>query len=255
MNKGTLIAIPVHNEAENVAEVLERTRRFGARILVVEDGSTDGTEGVIARFPEVVCIRHPVNLGYGRSLKDAFDFAIQNDFLYVITLDADGQHVPELIPRFDELAPFFDIVSGSRYLLKGFDVLPPDVPPERFYINLDMTAILNRRFNLGISDAFCGYKAYAVRLLRRLRLTEDGYAMPMQLWAQAARLGFTIAEIPVPLIYKDARRSFGVQLDNPPERRRYYLEVFHRALCGRLPGERRPEFTKCCSLDKNRCFI
>ena len=77
-----------------------------------------------------------------------------------------------------------------------------------------VTALLNEHLGLGLTDAFCGFKAYRVSCLRQLHLTEDGYAMPLELWVQAAFHELMIVEVPVPLIYLDEKRSFGGALDD-----------------------------------------
>ena len=83
---------------------------------------------------------------------------------------------------------------------------------------------------VGISDAFCGFKAHRVSALRRMDLTIPGYAFPMQFWAQAASLNLVIREMPVKLIYKDATRHFGGMLDDPTARLTHYLEVLTREI-------------------------
>jgi len=234
-----LVAIPVYNEAKHLRGVLREVRRYAERILVVDDGSTDNTAEILARIDRVQVIRHRRNLGYGQSLIDAFNYAICHEMDWLITMDCDGQHEPESIPAFlaapaeDEC----DIVSGSRYLVANGDVSLP--PPDRRAINREITALLNRRLGLGITDAFCGFKAYRVAALSDLKITEVGYAMPLQLWVQAARRGLRIREIPIRLIYNDPSRSFGGPLDDPQQRRQHYLTVLTAALAeqpGRLAG-------------------
>ena len=105
-----------------------------------------------------------------------------------------------------------DIVSGSRYLQQFAGDSRP--PADRQRINRQITDELNRRLGLDLTDAFCGFKAYRVSALRTLRLTETGYAMPIELWVQAVAAGLTIIELPVPLIYLDESRSFGGELDD-----------------------------------------
>jgi dolichol-phosphate mannosyltransferase len=219
-----LIAIPVFNEARYVAGVLAKVRRFHRDILLLDDGSTDETAQVLQR-EAVQVIRHPENGGYGRSLIDAFAFADREGYDWVITMDCDEQHEPEMIPRFIEEIEKddADIISGSRYLRPLNEGDEP--PADRRRINHKLTAVINRQFGLALTDAFCGFKAHRVSAMRRLRLDVPGYAFPMQLWPQAAAAGLRIRELPVRLIYHDANRHFGGALDDPENRLRHYREV------------------------------
>ena len=101
---------------------------------------------------------------------------------------------------------------------------------------MDVTERLNDALQLRLTDAFCGFKAYRTAALRRLSLTETGYAMPLELWVQAVRAGMRIIEHPVPLIYLDEERSFGGSLDDADLRMSYYLEVLDRALAATPTG-------------------
>ena len=145
-----------------------------------------------------------------------------------MTIDCDGQHQPQLIPSMVEATREADIVSGSRYLRH----FPGDSEPpaQRRRVNEIITAEVNRRLGLSLTDAFCGFKAYRVPALARLRLSEDGYAMPLELWVQAARLGLRIVEAAVPLIYLDERRSFGGALDQVDTRLEVYRRVLEKAI-------------------------
>ena len=103
-------------------------------------------------------------------------------------------------------------------------------PVQRQQINQRLTAELNQRLGLQLTDAFCGFKAYRVAALEQLRLQETGYAMPLELWVQAVALGLRIVELPVPLIYLEEERSFGGMLDDADTRLRYYYEVLERSI-------------------------
>ncbi|MCC6952323.1 MAG: glycosyltransferase family 2 protein [Phycisphaerales bacterium] len=235
----TLVAIPVYNEAKHVESVLGRVLARHADVLVVDDGSTDATAELVSRHP-VDVIRRRVNRGYGASMREAFRFAAREHYDWLITMDCDDQHEPDAIPEFIEAAreDDADVVSGSRYLAvsKGND----RPPPERRAINVEMTREINCRLGrcLGtlLTDAFCGFKAYRVDGLRRLRPTVRGYAFPMQFWVQAAWAGLRVREMPVRLIYNDPNRSFGATLDDPARRLRHYRSVLHRELLRRAPG-------------------
>lgn len=230
-----LVAIPVYNEQKHVERVLELVLQYAPRpaeVLVIDDGSTDATPSLLARFP-VEVIRHARNRGYGRSMQDAFRWAAVDGFDWVITMDCDEQHEPAAIPRFvnaiDQAgARGVDVISGSRYLVREIDSDNP--PPDRRAINAQITEELNDRLGLNLTDAFCGFKAYRVAAVRRLRLNVDGYAFPMQFWVQAVAAQLRITEIPIKLIYNDLNRSFGGPLDDPQVRLDHYRCVLHKEL-------------------------
>ncbi|MBN1492486.1 MAG: glycosyltransferase family 2 protein [Phycisphaerae bacterium] len=229
----TLLAIPIFNEEKHLRAVLARVREYVHEILVVDDGSTDGTAALIEAERGIFKVRHPQNRGYGQSLIDAFTFAQDARYDWLITMDCDEQHEPAHIPEFIAAAgeDDADLISGSRYLAQWEGNGRP--PPDRRRINRRVTNLLNSVLGLKITDAFCGFNAYRVDALRRLRLTVPGYAMPVQFWVQAARAGFRIRELPVQLIYNDPNRHFGGLLDDPDARLQHYLDVF----CAELARE------------------
>lgn len=240
-----LAALPVFNEVNFVDAILNQVRHYSGDVLVVDDGSDDGTSEVLARRRDVMVLRHEANQGYGAALRTAFDFAAAEGFDGVVTLDCDGQHQPKRIPRFIEAARHADIVSGSRYLKR---YVGDDAPPaDRMFINRRITAELNRRLGLSLTDAFCGFKAYRTSAFQRLRITDNGYAMPLQLWVQAAAAGLRIIEIPVPLIYLDLNRSFGGSLDHAETRLAYYNRVLDEAMAAeRAMGRSLPRAIEEC---------
>ena len=223
-----LTAIPVYNEEQYLQPVLAEVLRHAGDVLVVDDGSTDRTPELLARFPTVRTIRHPRNMGYGAGLRTAFQAAVEGGYDGLITIDCDGQHEPSLIPALAARLEGCDIVSGSRYL-QVFD--PSQRPPEeRRRINVEVTRWLNECLGLNLTDAFCGFKAYRSSALARFEITELGYAMPLQVWVQAAAMGLRIEEIAVPLIYLDESRAFGGSLDDASYRLAHYRKVFRNAL-------------------------
>jgi len=224
-----LIAIPVYNEEKYVDRVIPEVLKRAQDVLVIDDGSTDETPCRLAQHPVDVA-RHAVNRGYGRSLRDAFRWASCYGFDWVLTMDCDEQHEPAAIPDF--LAAVkrgdADIISGSRYLNTADAEGAP--PPERAAINRQITAELNDRLGLAITDAFCGFKAYRVDALKPLHLDESGYAFPLQFWVEAVSHGLRIREIPVRLIYNDPNRAFGGPLNDAETRLAHYRRVLHCAL-------------------------
>lgn len=245
-----LIAIPVFNEQKYLGRVLDRVKQFHPDILVVDDGSTDDTPGILAARNDISVIRHERNEGYGRSLIDAFEYSERQGFDWAITMDCDEQHEPEMIPQFVRHieSDRWDVISGSRYLAPhGTDDLPPE---DRRSINAKLTRLLNDLFHLNLTDAFCGYKAHRVSAMGRLCLTETGYAFPMQFWPQVWHHHLRLTEIPVRLIYNDPTRHFGGRLDDATERLRHYLDVLDREIerisTSQAGGRRQPVRATCC---------
>ncbi|HEY4232418.1 MAG TPA: glycosyltransferase family 2 protein [Lacipirellulaceae bacterium] len=223
-----LTALPVYNEASHVDAVLNEVVRYAADVLVVDDGSSDRTHDLLDARRDIKVVRHAENRGYGAALKSAFDYAIHFHYDVLVTIDCDGQHEPQRIGELVVACRDADIVSGSRYL--GQSDAQSAAPPERRRINELITQELNERLGLSLTDAFCGFKAYRVEALETLTITDPGYAMPLELWVQAAHHRLRIVEVPVPLIYLEEERSFGGSLDDGQKRLAYYHEVLDRAM-------------------------
>ncbi len=222
-----LTALPVFNEASHVNDVLNKVSQYATDILVVDDGSSDGTSKLLAKRTDIWIATHSQNRGYGAALITAFKYAIQHRYDVLVTIDCDGQHEPQLIKDLAYQCVGVDIVSGSRY----YDPVAADaaVPVDRRKINHTITAELNQLLNVKLTDTFCGFKAYRTTALAKLDLQETGYAMPLELWVQAAYLGLKIKEVPVPLIYLEEERSFGGNLDQADIRLKYYRKVITKA--------------------------
>src|SRR3954451_16578212 len=223
-----LTALPVYNEQSHVNPVLDEVIRYASDVLVVDDGSTDGTRGLLAARSDIRTIRHETNRGYGAALKTAFEYAVEKQYEVLVTIDCDGQHTPQRICSLVAACDEADFASGSRYLCTK--EVARQAPAERRQINTQLTRELNERLGLSITDAFCGVKAYRVPVLAKLTITEPGYGMPIEVWAQAAYRQLKIVEVPVPLIYLDEERSFGGSLDDGRKRLEYYHRVLDKAI-------------------------
>ena len=105
-----LTALPVFNEVNSVSEVLDEVARYCDNILVVDDGSSDGTSELLAKRDDIILVTHPVNKGYGAALVTAFEYAAEHKYDVLITIDCDGQHEPQQI--------LFQAVAISKSLTK-----------------------------------------------------------------------------------------------------------------------------------------
>jgi glycosyltransferase involved in cell wall biosynthesis len=119
MSSGTMVLLPAFNEAEHIAGVIDGVRKnaSGADIVVIDDGSSDGT-GERARSAGATVLRMPTNMGYGAALQTGYKYAKRMKAEYVVQLDADGQHNPAAIPRLIERVSRgdIDLCIGSRFL-------------------------------------------------------------------------------------------------------------------------------------------
>jgi glycosyltransferase involved in cell wall biosynthesis len=123
MNAGTvgpgrgIVVIPAYNEEETIAEVVRglAEENLGVDILVVNDGSSDGTGRILGDLPAIT-VSHPINLGYGAAVQTGMLYAVREGYDFLALMDADGQHVPSQVRLlFDELGKGWDVVIGSRF--------------------------------------------------------------------------------------------------------------------------------------------
>jgi len=194
----TLILIPVFNEGKKFPVLLKQVREFisPSDILVVDDGSTDdcclGLENAGVKI-----IRHPANQGKGAALKTGFAYALQKDYGWILTMDADGQHDPACIPRFLEAVQRTNagITAGSRR--KSLKTMPLD----RRFSNLTTSWILSVISGQKVLDAQCGYRLYSADFLRKITLKTSNFDTENELLLKAFRTKAKIAWVNIPTIY------------------------------------------------------
>lgn len=226
--KKYLIFIPVYNEAKSITNIINKVRETcpNSDILVIDDGSADETPRLLEKEKGLHLIKHPENEGYGKTLIDGFNFSIAKGYEYVITIDSDEQHQPEEIQNFTDIIERedWDIVSGSRYMKYNRDKMD-EAPEDRRKVNQRITQKINKLTGYNLTDSFCGFKLYKVSSLKKLNLKKHGYGMPLELWIQAWKQGFSITEIPVALIYLDKETEQTSSWRNVFKRYRYYLKI------------------------------
>lgn len=197
---GLLVLVPIFNEGPHVKAVLRDVRQHtDADILVVNDGSTDDSFARIRESDVTYVINHEKNKGPGGALMDGFRFAVEHHYQILVTMDGDGQHEARDIPRFLEAIRDVDMVIGSRYLVGSERRNTP--PKYREWASGVLTRLVRQYTSYDVTDCASGFRAYRVFALRKLNLTEKGYAWPFQLWIQADRAGLRVKEIPIALIY------------------------------------------------------
>jgi glycosyltransferase involved in cell wall biosynthesis len=153
--------IPAYNAERSVGEVIERTKKYIPRVIVVNDGSTDRTEDVArSRNTEVISI--PSNRGKGYALRQGFRLAMGNGCKAVLTLDADGQHDPADIPNFLTAHE-----RDSRAILIGSRMAQADrFPAQRYYSNRTAAYFISKALGQYLEDTQCGFRLYPAETLR-----------------------------------------------------------------------------------------
>ena len=194
--------IPAYNEERTIAKIVLKTKKYVDKVIVCDDGSTDMT-GEIAKALGVEVIRHERNMGYGAALISLFKRARELNPDVIVTLDADGQHNPEDIPRLVEpiLRGDADIVIGSRFL--GGTEMPK-------YREVGVKAITKLVRMAGyeeLTDAQSGFRAYSRRALQLIHPTEQGMGISTEILVKANEEKLKILEVPVKIEYSVERPS------------------------------------------------
>jgi dolichol-phosphate mannosyltransferase len=198
-----LVIIPTYNERDNLPRILDRLFAAvgGVDVLVVDDGSPDGTGGIADERAEadrrVHVMHRTAKNGLGAAYLAGFDWALQRGYDVVVEMDADGSHAPEQLLRLLGAAAHADLVIGSRYVPGGSVV---NWPAHRQL--LSRGANLYARLALGsrLHDMTAGYRAYRADTLRALPLTDvasQGYCFQVDLAWRTIQAGLRVAEVPI----------------------------------------------------------
>ncbi len=202
-----LILIPAYGEGERIGRtikdiktVLKSIKGFRFNILVVDDGSSDNTYEV-AKKEKVEVIKHKKNMGKGMAHRTGFEYAINNRFDAVLTLDADGQHNPSEIKTFLRFLDRFDVIIGTR------DINTKIMPRLRYATNRTTSIFVSLLARTRVRDSQSGYRMLKIDVLRRLKLKTTRFQTESEEIIQAGMLGFKIGEIPIKTIYIDSGRK------------------------------------------------
>ncbi len=203
-----MIVIPAYNAEPYLRELLSRIKTEAPKqdILVINDGSTDRTPQILNDL-EVEYISYPKNRGKGFALKKGFDYAIGNNYDYVLTLDADLQHLPEEIPR------FVDSINGSDIYLGRRSIKDKTMPPHRKLSNYLTSIIISLSSGQRIHDSQCGFRMISTGLLKKLNLRSDKYDLESELLFKAGKLKAKIREVPISTVYHGAPSNINHTLD------------------------------------------
>lgn len=187
--------IPFFNEQRFVLNVVKRTLNFVDVVIAIDDGSTDKSSDLLSVIERVILIRNEMNFGKGFALQKGFDKAVELKADIIITLDADEQHEPELIPLFIEGIKNFDIVIGNR--LNNLKTMPL----HRRLSNKLTSTLLSKKLGVEIKDSQCGFRAYRLKVIEKIKTVFHGFEAESEMIVKATRKDFKISFIDIPTIY------------------------------------------------------
>jgi dolichol-phosphate mannosyltransferase len=199
-----LVIVPTYNERENIARLIDNVLAQDPRleILVVDDGSPDGTADIVDRMiavsTRVNILRRPRKMGLGTAYVAGFRWALERGYDFVFEMDADFSHDPSQLPEFLRVIQSADLVLGSRYREGKVSVV--NWPISRLILSYFANVYARRVTGLQVWDATGGFKCFRRSVLEAIDLNEvrsNGYAFQIEMSYRAVRRGFRIVEIPI----------------------------------------------------------
>jgi len=192
----TSILIPAYNESGRIGPLVRKIKSMGFSLIVVDDGSTDATaEEAKASGAEI--IRNERNMGKGAALKTGFEYALKNGYDTVLIMDGDGQHEPDDIHKFIDMA-----ARGENMLIIGNRMENADnMPLDRKFTNMFMSFIVSCVCGQKIPDSQCGFRLLKKELLENMNVELCRFEVESEILVKASRAGAKIASVPIKTLY------------------------------------------------------
>lgn len=204
----TCVIIPTFNEYKEIGRIVAEVRKQDLEVIVIDDGSSDNT-AVIAKDNGATVLKNEANQGKGASLIKGFNYALDCGCDAVITMDGDGQHLPEDIPYFMRLAKYSDsgIIIGNRMQRIR------NMPLLRLFTNKFMSWLISVVAKQKIPDTQCGFRLIKQEVFKKVRLSTSKYETESEILIKCARLGFKIESVPIKSIYMGEKSNINPFID------------------------------------------
>ncbi len=192
--------IPVYNNKTTVTQVALECRQYLTHVLVVDDGSTDADIAGLFNGTDIRVIRHPQNMGKGRAIRTALEFVLKQNGKFMLTIDADGQHYPQDIPKF-----IAAIEENKDAIIIGYrDFSQKNVPAKSQFGRAFSNFWLRLETGCSIADSQSGYRCYPVGHLSKIKASGNYYDFEIELLIRASWSGIKLKEVPVNVFYAPA---------------------------------------------------
>ncbi len=206
------VIVPAYNEAAVIGQVLREIRRLFPRVLVVDDGSADGTAEE-ARAAGALVLRHCFNVGQGGALETGIRYALATGAEYFVTMDADGQHQPAdalaMLAELQQRRAELDIVLGSRFLGQR-----PQMGMRRRLMLRAATWVSRLLHGLALTDTHNGLRVFGRKVAERMRFAHVDMAHASDVYDIIRKYHFRFEERPVTIRYTDYSRAKGQPMVN-----------------------------------------
>ncbi len=189
------VVLPIFNEVEHLDKLIPEVRKYADQIICVDDGSTDGSSEKLKSYDYVKLISIEKNLGKGKALYHGLSESIKLGVDITITLDADRQHDPSLIPAFISKISFCDFVIGNR--MNDLNKMPL----QRIASNKITSWLLTKKLGVKIVDSQSGFRAFSTSKLKSILPSSSGFEAETEMIIKAAKLKYKIGNVDIPTIY------------------------------------------------------
>ncbi len=196
------VVIPTYNNAKTLRRVLEGVLAHSTHIIVVNDGSTDGTRHILDQYPELTVIHLPRNKGKGHALRTGFAEALNQGFDYAVTIDSDGQHFPHDIPRFvREIEE-----NGEALLIGARNMDQAGIPRKSSFGNRFSNFWFRFETGITLTDTQSGFRLYPLNKIQAIRLYTSKFEFEVEVIVKAAWRGIPVRNVPVSVLYDPSER-------------------------------------------------
>lgn len=211
----SIVVIPTYNEVESIGFILDALNALPVDILIIDDGSPDGTAEV-CRARGVEVISRSGKLGLGNAYRAGFAIALERGYSHIIEMDADGSHQVSDLTKMMDWIGTSELLIGSRWVSDG---AIENWSLFREYLSRGANAYANALLSLGVKDVTAGFRIYEAGLLRRMDLStikSEGYCFQIEMTRRALACGASVGEVPITFIERKhgiSKMSFSIALE------------------------------------------
>jgi glycosyltransferase involved in cell wall biosynthesis len=196
----TCVIIPTYNNAATLAGVIADVLSYTRHVLVVNDGSTDGTRHILSTFPEVECLSYPRNVGKGWALRQGFTRALSLGYQYAITMDSDGQHFASDLHVFIKALE----TNPEALIIGARNMDQASVPGGSSFGNRFSNFWFRLETGIHCPDTQSGYRLYPIARLAKTRFVTRKYEFEIEVLVRSAWKGIPVISVPVKVYYPPA---------------------------------------------------